>query len=116
MKKVLFIASVTTHIITFHTPYLKWFKDNGYEVHVASKGEQEIKYCDKHYNLQFERFPLKLRNIKVYKQLIKIISENDYYLLHCHTPTAGVLGRLAAKKSKEKRNKSNVYCTWFSFL
>ena len=39
MKKILFVASVTRHIKTFHLPYLKYFKDKGYEVHVASNGD-----------------------------------------------------------------------------
>lgn len=114
-KKVLFIATVTGHIISFHIPYLKWFKENGYEVHVASYGDKEIKYCDKHYNLQFARFPLKLRNIKVYKQLKKIINENDYYLIHCHTPTAGVLGRLAAKNARKRGTKVMYTAHGFHF-
>lgn len=59
MKKVLFTATVDSHILQFHIPYLKMFKEKGYEVHVASKGEEEIKYCDKHFNIPFERFPLK---------------------------------------------------------
>ena len=35
MKKVLFTATVDSHIIHFHIPYLQWFKEQGYEVHVA---------------------------------------------------------------------------------
>jgi len=32
MRKVLFVATVVkTHIMPFHVPYLKWFKENGYE-------------------------------------------------------------------------------------
>ena len=55
MKKVLFVASVTRHILAFHIPFLKLFKDSGYEVHVASFGEKEIPHCDKHFNVEFER-------------------------------------------------------------
>ena len=33
MKKVLFLATVTGHINSFHIPYLKLFKEKGYEVH-----------------------------------------------------------------------------------
>ena len=35
MKKVLFAATVMIHIQSFHISYLKWFKDRGFEVHVA---------------------------------------------------------------------------------
>lgn len=108
-KKVLFVATVTGHINMFHIPYLKMFKENGYEVHVASKGNQKIQYCDKHYDLQFKRFPLKKENYKVYKALKKIIEENDYEIIHCHTPVGGVLTRLAARKARKKYNTKVIY-------
>ena len=50
MKKVLFVATITRTINAFLIPYLKMFKENGYEVHVASNGNEQIEYCDKHYS------------------------------------------------------------------
>lgn len=109
MKKVLFVATVTNHINAFHIPYLKWFKEQGYEVHVASNGDEEIKYCDRHYNLPFARFPLKLQNYKVYKALKKIIEENKYEIVHSHTPVGGVLARLAARKIQKEGITKSIY-------
>lgn len=106
MKKVLFTATVVkTHINVFHLPYLKWFKEQGYEVHVAAKNDFVnepciIPHCDKFYDISFVRFPFSRANIKAYKQLKKIITENDYDIIHCHTPVAGVLTRLAARNCK----------------
>lgn len=105
MKRVLFVATVTKHINLFHIPYLKWFKEQGYEVHVASRGNEEINYCDKHFNLPFERFPLKINNIKTYNELKKIIKNNHYDIIHCHTPVGGVLSRLAARKERKSGTK-----------
>lgn len=105
MDKVLFVATVTSHINAFHIPYLKWFKEQGYEIHVASKGNQEIEYCDKHFDIPFERFPIKKNNLKAYKELKKIINENSYKIIHCHTPVGGVLARLAARKARKKGTK-----------
>ena len=105
-KKVLFTATVVkTHINVFHLPYLKWFKEQGYEVHVAAKNDfiNEpciIPNCDKYYDVKFARFPFSKTNIKAYKQLKKLIQENNYDIIHCHTPVAGVLTRLAARKNK----------------
>ena len=113
MKKVLFVATVTKHINSFHIPYLKWFKEEGYEVHVASNGNEQIEYCDKHYNLPFERFPLRKNNIKTYRELKKIINENKYEIIHCHTPVGGVLTRLAAKKAR--KNGTRVIYTAHGF-
>ncbi len=109
MKKVLFVASVTRHITTFHVPYLKYFKDNGYEVHVASYGERPIPHCDKHFNLEFQRSPFKASNIKAYKELKKIINEEKYEIIHCHTPVASVLTRLAAKKTRKENGTRVIY-------
>ncbi len=40
MRKVLFVATVVkTHIMPFHVPYLKWFKENGYETHVCARND-----------------------------------------------------------------------------
>lgn len=105
MKKVLFVATVTRHINTFHIPYLKWFKEQGYQVHVASNGDEEIEYCDKHYNLPFERFPMKKNNIKTYQKLKEIIDSNQYQIIHCHTPVGGVLSRLAARRARKQGTK-----------
>lgn len=104
-KKVLFTATITLHIKTFHLPYLKWFKEQGYEVHVAAKNDfiNEpciIPNCDKYYDIKFARFPFSKVNINAYKQLKKLIKENNYDIIHCHTPVAGVLTRLAARNNK----------------
>lgn len=105
MKKVLFVATVTKHINAFHIPYLKWFKEQGYEVHVASNGDEGIEYCDKHFNMPFERFPFKYNNLKTYKQLKELIEKNKYEIIHCHTPVGGVLTRLAARKARKEGTK-----------
>lgn len=102
MNKVLFTATVDSHILHFHIPYLKWFKEQGFEVHVASFGNKEIPYADKKYNIPFSRSPWSFDNIKAYKMLKEIINDNSYRLIHCHTPVGGVLTRLAAKKARTR--------------
>lgn len=103
--KVLFCATVDSHIRCFHIPYLKFFKDNGWEVHVAAKGDLSIPFCDKKINVCFERSPFKINNIRAYNTLKKIIEENSYDIIHCHTPVGGVLTRLAARKFRKKGTK-----------
>ena len=71
---------------------------------MASSGDEEIPYCDKHFYLKFARFPIKLQNIKVYKELKNIIEENKYEIIHCHTPVGGVITRLAARNARKKYN------------
>ena len=101
MKKVLFTATVDIHILKFHIPYLEYFKSNGYEVHVATNGDAEIPFCDKKHKVSFERSPFKKNNINAYKELKKIIEEENFDLIHTHTPMGSVLTRLAAFKSRK---------------
>ena len=105
MKKVLFTATVDSHILHFHTPYLKLFKDNGYEVHVATNGNEEIPYCDKKHVISFERSPFKINNLKAIKQLKKVIDKEKFDIIHTHTPMGSVVTRLAAKKARKKETR-----------
>ena len=38
MKKVLFCASTLSHLTNFHLPYLRDFRDRGYQVWTATGG------------------------------------------------------------------------------
>lgn len=112
MKKVLFVATVVkTHIMEFHIPYLKMFKEMGWETAVAARNDYEnpadcvIPYCDIYYNIPFERNPLKPGNLKAYKELKHIIDEGEYDIIHCHTPVGAMLTRLAAKQARKQGTK-----------
>lgn len=108
-KKVLFTATVDSHILHFHIPYLKLFKENGYEVHVATNGNEKIPYCDKKHIIPFERSPYKINNIKAIKNLEKIINEEKFDIIHCHTPMGSVVTRLAAKNARKKYDTRVIY-------
>lgn len=123
MKKVLFVAHVVKrHFMLFHIPYIKWFKENGYETHVCANNDYEnkeecnIPYCDKYYDLPFERSPFNSNNINAYKQLKKIIDSNEYDIIHCHTPVGGVLTRLAAKNARKNGTKVIYTAHGFHFF
>lgn len=103
MKRVLFVATVVkTHIVPFHLPYLKLFKDCGWETAVAAKNDYfsndacVIPYCDKYYDIPIERSPFRVSNIKAFIQLKRIIEDGNFDIIHCHTPVGALLARLAA--------------------
>lgn len=120
MKKVLFVATVVkTHIMEFHVPYLKMFKEMGWETAVAARNDYEnpadcvIPYCDTYYDIPFERNPFKLENLKAYKELKKVIDNGRYDIIHCHTPVGAMLTRLAAKQAR--KNGTKVFYTAHGF-
>lgn len=116
MRKVLFVATVDDHILNFHTPFLKWFKDKGFQVHVASNGNSDIPYCDEKYNIPFDRSPISINNLTAYKELKKNIEENQYKLIHCHTPVGGVLTRLASRNLRKNGSKVLYSAHGFHFF
>ena len=95
----------------FHIPYLKMFKEEGWETAVAARNDYEnpsecvIPYCDTYYNILFERNPLKPGNLKAYQNLKKVIDEGEYDIIHCHTPVGAMLTRLAAKQARKRGTK-----------
>ncbi|RAS79918.1 glycosyltransferase family 4 protein [Priestia endophytica] len=119
MKKILLTATVQSHIAQFHLPLIKMLKDNGCKVHVAArdnlaeKNGLKIDGADKIFDISFERSPINKKNIKAYKQLKEIFSNNNYDIVHCNTPMGGVITRLAAKAAR--KNGTKVFYTAHGF-
>lgn len=108
-NKVLFVATVVKkHIMEFHVPCLKMFKGMGWETAVAAGNDYEnpadcvIPYCDCYYDISFERSPLRIRNVRAYLELKRLIDTENYDIIHCHTPVGGILARFAARDARKK--------------
>ncbi|MBR2709088.1 glycosyltransferase [Candidatus Saccharibacteria bacterium] len=114
-KKVLFVATVDSHIELFHLPFLKMFKEHGYEVHVATDTDKPIKYCDKKICLPIRRSPFRLSNFKAIRQLRKVMFDEGYEIVHCHTPMGGVVARMAGKKARKNGTRMIYTAHGFHF-
>ncbi|MGG3839736.1 glycosyltransferase family 4 protein [Paenibacillus thiaminolyticus] len=101
-NKILFCATVDYHISSFHMPVLQWFKQRGWEIHIAAKGELELPYADRKFNIPFERSPFRWRNREAYRQVKRLIERHGYQIVHCHTPVGGVLARLASRRARRQ--------------
>ena len=110
MKKILFVANVTKeHICKFHIPTIRVFKENGWTVDVASAGDEEVPYCDHHFNMPWKRSPFTWKTIDGIFALRKVIEDGKYDVVYCHTPVGGLVARLAARKARKYGTKV-VYC------
>ena len=109
--RVLFTATlVRGHIAKFHIPYLKWFKEQGWETWVAAKNDYpdgvcEIRYCDHFVNIDFARSPFSKQTLIAYSQLKALFDKESFDIVHTHTPVGGVLTRLAARKARRSGTK-----------
>lgn len=131
MKKVLIVASVVSFIEWFNKENVEFLKTKlGCEVHIACNFEYMLDtdierttaYKEKlkeqgiiMHNIAFDRNPISKANLKAYKELKEIINATKFELIHCHTPTASMLARLAARKTRKKGTTVMYSCHGFHF-
>ncbi len=106
----LITATVVRFVERFEKNDISSLADRGYKITVASSlsnntrpeavdsllgmGVDIVDVC-------FSRSPFSLRNIKAYRQLKALINSGDFDVIHCHTPVAGILTRLAARRARK---------------
>ena len=111
-------ATVPSMIGQFNMSNIRLLLDMGYEVHVACNfkdrsvwTEERVKKFEKQLSdlhvkkvqIEYARTPYDIpKLIKSYLELKKLIQKEKYAGLHCHTPVAGLIARLAVKRAKTK--------------
>ena len=119
--KILYTATVLSHICQFHLPYLRMLRERGHEIHVAAhdnlaeKNGLRLKYADRHIEIPFERSPFSPKNIGAYRMLKALIDREEYDLIVCNTPVGGILTRLAAGKARRRGAKVYYIAHGFHF-
>ena len=121
MKKILYTATVASHICQFHLPYFKRFREMGYEVHVAAhdnlseKNGLALRDVDKFFEVPFRRSPFSLKNLSAKRQLKRIIDEGEYDIIVCNTPVGGIVTRAAARRARRRGTKVYYIAHGFHF-
>lgn len=131
MKKVLVVASVVSFIEWFNKENVDFLQQQlGCQVHIACNfdymndtDDQRTKcYIEKLknqgivlHNIAFARSPFSTENIRAYKELKRIIDTERFDLIHCHTPTASMMTRLAAGKTRRNGTVVMYTCHGFHF-
>ena len=121
MKKILYTATVASHICQFHLPYFKRFHEMGYEVHVAAHdnlGEKNglaLRDVDEFFEVPFRRSPFSLKNLAAKRQLKKIIDKGEYDIVVCNTPVGGIVTRSAAKAARRRGTRVYYIAHGFHF-
>lgn len=119
--KILYTATVLSHICQFHLPYLQTLQEVGVEVHVAArdnlaeKNGLKLKYTDRYFNIPFQRSPKDVRNWKAYSQLKELLHQEHYDVIVCNTPMGGIITRLAAQETRKQGTKVIYMAHGFHF-
>jgi len=109
MKKILLVSHVCGFIPQFEERNVKYLQSIGYEVHYAANFElphyiNGAKKLDGmgmiHHHIPFTRSPFTFSLIKQYRALVRLMKEQRFDAVHCHTPVPAVLARIAAHKTK----------------
>ena len=117
-KKVLMLASVASMIDQFNMSNIDILLKIGYDVDVACNfgygstcsdekiAELKAKLKEKGvrcFQIDFTRSVMNLfQDGKAYKQVRKLVENNKYDLIHCHSPIGGVIGRIVAHETNTK--------------
>ncbi|MBP2241866.1 glycosyltransferase involved in cell wall biosynthesis [Cytobacillus eiseniae] len=105
--KILCVTTISSTVNAFLIPHIRSLLASGNEVGVACNlikdVDPEIRRlgCSVH-EIEFQRSPIKMENIRAYKRIKKIVLEEGYEIIHVHTPVASFLTRLACRRLNVK--------------
>jgi glycosyltransferase involved in cell wall biosynthesis len=90
-------------------PHLDAARAAGWQIDIACQPtifrEDLAHHADRVYEVPLRRFPLHPMNGIALLQLQDIIRQGNYSLIHCHNPTGGFIGRLAATLTKTRAKR-----------
>ena len=93
---VLFVASTWSHIVNFHLPYLRAFRQTGWTVHAACGGERrDIPEAELCCQLPFEKNMTSPANFRAQALLRRLMHAQRYDLVCVHTSLAAFSTRRA---------------------
>lgn len=108
--KILYVTTIGS-TMTFFKSFIKDLTDSGNQVDIAANTDltpvPEF-YNDldcKVFKISCTRSPLNFGTVKAIKQIIKLVAENQYDIVHCHTPIAAMCTRLACMGARKKGTK-----------
>lgn len=109
-KKALLVTRVSGFVPQFEMNNVKILQEMGYEVHYAANyntvvyGGDNTRLADtgiKRHSIHFCRSPFSLAVWRSYKELVQLMLEEKFDLVHCHMPMTGILARKAAEKVRK---------------
>ena len=115
MRKVLYIATSDIHLNTFHIPCLRLLQSRGYDVDTAAdnRGNIRLPFVRRQFDVSFPRKLLSRDLIAAGRRLKTLVRNENYDLIHCHTPIPSFLTRFVI--ANRDRNKQKLFYTAHGF-
>lgn len=108
--KILYVTTIGG-TMSFFKSFITELIKNGHAVDIACNQTDSpvsslyFELGCKFFDLSCTRSPLDKGNIKAVKELKDILAENRYDIVHCHTPIAAAVTRLAAREARKNGTK-----------
>lgn len=108
--KILYVTTVGG-TMKFFVPFIQALLADGHTVDIAtnekSRAVAEVyrQWGCEVYQIDTSRSPLNRGNLKAIQQLKKLVEEEKYDIVHCHTPVAAMCTRLACRKARKQGTK-----------
>lgn len=119
--KILYTATVLSHICQFHLPHIARLKELGHTVHVAAhdnlavKNGLQLRHADRFFEIPFHRSPASPDNLRAYRALKSLLGRERYDLILCNTPMGGIVTRLAAIPHRKRGTRVLYMAHGFHF-
>jgi len=106
MPKLLIVTTVPITLRSFLFPFVKHFRDLGWQVDGMAQGISEdkdcVEECDRVYDIQWSRNVFNPKNLLVgISRVREVVAQNNYDLVHVHTPIAAFVTRYALKDNQQ---------------
>jgi glycosyltransferase EpsD len=101
--KVLYCASVTSHLKNFHLPHIKWLSENGCEVTTLTDDGERLPCTVDAKGISFVRSLFSPHNIKAIFQASRILNYHHYDLVITNTTLARIVMGAAVKLLDRKQ-------------
>ena len=112
--KILYVTTVGA-TMGFFKDFIKQLLDAGHTVDIACNDKAwSAPDCYREWNCKIHqidcsRSPLSISNLKAVKQIKALVTENNYDIVHCHTPVAAICARAACRKLRKSGKVKVIY-------
>ena len=118
--KILYVTTVSM-TMGFFPEHIKMLLGERHSVEIATNCEQPLPEIYKtlgckSYDIRFSRSPFSKSNLIAYKQLKALVEKEHYDIVHCHTPNAAMITRLACRKVRKQGTKVFYTAHGFHFF
>ena len=97
MRRILFCASTASHLKRFHLPYLRAFREAGWEVWTAADTAERVPYADRSEALPLVKSMTSPQNVQAVLAARKLLAEGRFDAVSVHTTLAAAAVRGAAR-------------------